>query len=123
MPDRNLNIDKLFKDYLKNYQTQAPEGAWERIQADLKKERRVAPIWLWRAAAALILLIMTFAAGYFLSQYQRDNTTLPIAEKHTPASIETPASKTEVRKVEKIYPVEQVTSTSEEKIKNKLILM
>ncbi|HQF01021.1 MAG TPA: outer membrane beta-barrel protein [Bacteroidales bacterium] len=120
MPDRNLNIDKLFKDYLKNYQTQAPEGAWERIQADLKKERRVAPIWLWRAAAALILLIMTFAAGYFLSQYQRDNTKLPIAEKHTPASIETPASKTEVRKVEKTYPVEQVTSTSEEKDKKQV---
>lgn len=120
MPDRNLNIDKLFKDYLKNYQTQAPEGAWERIQADLKKERRVAPIWLWRAAAALILLIMTFAAGYFLSQYQRDNTKLPIAEKHTPASIETPAAKTEVRKVEKTYPVEQVTSTSEEKDKKQV---
>lgn len=63
---------------------------------------------------------MTFAAGYFLSQYQRDNTKLPIAEKHTPASIETPASKTEVRKVEKTYPVEQVTSTSEEKDKKQV---
>lgn len=43
MPDRNLNIDKLFKDYLKNYQTQAPEGAWERIQADLKKNAELPP--------------------------------------------------------------------------------
>ena len=71
MSERNSNIDKLFKDHLVGYQSQAPEGAWIRLNSELHKSRGIAPIWVWRAAAAVILLMMTFAAGYFFSDYQK----------------------------------------------------
>ncbi len=70
MSDNNLHIDKLFKDHLVGHKAKAPEHAWERLHGDLQKNKRTSPVWMWRSIAASLLLLLTFGAGYFLSEYR-----------------------------------------------------
>lgn len=89
MSDGNSNIDKLFKDYLVGYESQAPESAWNRLSSEMNRNRGLAAIWIWRAAAAVILLLMTFAAGYFFSDYRRLSDNQLAVEATTPLQHET----------------------------------
>jgi hypothetical protein len=88
MPDKDLHIDKLFKEHLIGHKVKAPANAWDRLNDDLNKTKRVRPLYLWRSIAATILLLITFSAGYFFAEYQK-KTGLPIAsgeqiEKESP---------------------------------------
>ncbi|MBE0638309.1 MAG: outer membrane beta-barrel protein [Bacteroidales bacterium] len=71
MSDKNYNIDKLFKDYLLGHKAKAPADAWERLHGELHKSGQTRPVWIWRSVAAVLLLLITFSAGYFLSDYQK----------------------------------------------------
>nr|WP_321221231.1 hypothetical protein [uncultured Psychroserpens sp.] len=60
------NIDKLFKEQLKNFEVAPSDAVWENIEAELnkdKRKRRVIPIW-WKVAgvAASLLLVFTVAS-------------------------------------------------------------
>lgn len=117
MSDKNFNIDQLFKDYLVGHQSKAPVGAWERLHGELHKGGQTRPVWLWRSVAAAILLLITFSAGYFLSEYQRTTTqqftlTSPV---ETPSSeVSVPDSENQINLPEKsLDTVENLTSTGE----------
>jgi hypothetical protein len=77
MAEDKKHIDQLFKDYLSGYKAPAPKGAWERLQAEMQpKKKRMHLIYL-RLAAAAILLLIAFSAGYFWSEFKNtDNNTL-----------------------------------------------
>ena len=62
------NIDKLFKERLKDFEKSPDDAVWKHIEAELNKEereRRVIPIW-WKFAgvAATLLLLVTVASTF-----------------------------------------------------------
>jgi hypothetical protein len=55
----NQQPDKLFRDKLQSFQTPAPSGAWNRIEANLdKKNHKV--LWFRIAASLLLVAIATY---------------------------------------------------------------
>ncbi|WP_052461159.1 hypothetical protein [Psychroserpens mesophilus] len=71
------NIDKLFKEQLKNFDVAPKDHVWENIEERLhenkRKKRRVIPIW-WKVAgiAAGLLLLFTLANQFF-NNSENDN--------------------------------------------------
>ncbi|WP_431133183.1 hypothetical protein [Psychroserpens mesophilus] len=71
------NIDKLFKEQLKNFEVTPQDHIWENIQEklheDQRKKRRIIPIW-WRVAgiAAGLVLLFTVAHPFFSSSDKED---------------------------------------------------
>ncbi|WP_460220481.1 amidase domain-containing protein [Psychroserpens sp. MEBiC05023] len=59
------NIDKLFKEQLKNFEVAPSDTVWENIERELhkdKRKRRVLPIW-WKIAGVAALLALLFTVG------------------------------------------------------------
>lgn len=67
MSDDKKHIDELFRTHLKEHRAKAPGDAWQRLHADLHGKKKLFPVWYVRAAAAVVLLLLAFAAGYFLA--------------------------------------------------------
>ncbi len=78
MADDRKHIDQLFKDYLSGYKAKAPAGGWERLQAGMQPNKTRKHLLFLRLAAASILLLMAFSAGFFLSEFKNtdSNTTI-----------------------------------------------
>ena len=56
------NIDELFQEGFKQFETTPPADMWDRIDAELRKkdDRKVIPLWWrWAGVAALIALLLT----------------------------------------------------------------
>ncbi len=101
----NQQPDKLFRDKLQSYQTPAPSGAWNRIEANLdKKNNKV--LWL-RIAASLLLLAV---AAYLLWPSDSIITpSTPLADQtktEKPSTTTKPEIKTE-EQIVKSTPVPQ----------------
>ena len=89
MAEKRKNIDNLFREHLTGHKVPAPEGAWERLHAELAPAGRKKAFLIYvRVAAAVVLLLLAFGAGYFLSNYHTDKS-LPVASETTP-SVTTP---------------------------------
>lgn len=59
------NIDKLFKEQLKNFEVAPNDAVWEHIERELhkdKRKRRVIPIW-WKIGGVAALLALLFTVG------------------------------------------------------------
>lgn len=57
------NIERLFREKLKNFEATPPTDAWENINKELhseKKKRKVIPFWLKLSGVASVLLLGTF---------------------------------------------------------------
>lgn len=95
----NNNLDKLFRDKLKDLKVSAPEDTWEAIAEKLprKKKRRALVLW-WSAAAVLLILLSSSVLYLFMSDAPSKNTQLVETEKKseipTKSSTETTASET-----------------------------
>jgi hypothetical protein len=99
----NQQPDKLFRDKLQSFQTPAPSGAWNRIEANLdKKNDKV----LWFRIAASLLLVAI--AAYLLWPSNSINTPKPELAGKTKTQ---ETVKPEQKKEEQIIPV----APSEEK--------
>ena len=61
------HIDKLFADYLSDYEEKAPGYVWQNIQADIHNRKRLKYYSKLRAIAASIALLLTFGLGYLSS--------------------------------------------------------
>ena len=58
-------IDKLFKEQLKDFEVAPGDHVWDRIEGELhkdKRRRRVIPIW-WRVVGAVAILTLLFTVG------------------------------------------------------------
>ena len=69
MTSDRKNIDNLFRNGLNGYREKPPMRAWQRLEQDLfaaSSRRRMAYI---RLAAASVLILMAFGAGYYFAIY------------------------------------------------------
>jgi hypothetical protein len=73
MSDKKHHIDQLFQTGLKGHKVSAPQNAWSRLQHDLQKPPRTAMFYYSRVAAAVVLLMLAFGAGYFLSEITKND--------------------------------------------------
>ncbi|MDX1784081.1 MAG: hypothetical protein R3361_07980, partial [Aequorivita vladivostokensis] len=65
------NIDNIFNEGFKNFEATPSPRVWEKIQAELKKEkkeRKVIPLWVkLGGVAALLALLLTVGNSLFTS--------------------------------------------------------
>ncbi|GEM_PF-5558191 len=73
MLNESDHIDKLFADYLGDFEEKAPDYLWYNIQADLHNQKRLKRNSRIRTIAASIALFMTFGLGYISSDLALKN--------------------------------------------------
>jgi len=74
------NIDKLFKEQLKDFEVAPNDAVWENIERELhkkKRKRRIIPIW-WKFAGVAALLALLFTVG---NTFFNSSTDHPIKNK------------------------------------------
>ncbi len=64
------NIDLLFEEKLKQFRESPPAQTWDRLEKDLNREKSVKLLFYFRLAAASLLILLAFGAGYFYATYQ-----------------------------------------------------
>jgi Outer membrane protein beta-barrel domain len=79
MEKEQHSVDELFRTVLKDQEMAPPADAWYNIQKELDSEKRLALIWILRAVAAAIILLVTFASGYYIANFK--NKTAITANK------------------------------------------
>ncbi|MDY0334424.1 MAG: outer membrane beta-barrel protein [Bacteroidales bacterium] len=97
MSDHSHNIDKLFREKLQGHKVTAPAHGWLRLNEALHKPAARRMFWIPRAAAAVVLVMLAFGAGFFWSDYYRDKDLRTQAEVPTTIlqpDAENPKSKT-----------------------------
>ena len=70
------NIDKLFKEQLKDFEQAPNDIVWQRIEEELhkdKRKRRVIPIW-WKLAGVAAILALMFTVGNLVLNNDSNNT-------------------------------------------------
>lgn len=72
MSENKNHIDNLIQQKLKGHHVKAPANAWSRLSADLHKPARTRFFWISRSAAAAVLLMIAFGAGYYFSELNRN---------------------------------------------------
>lgn len=66
------NIDLLFEEKLRQFKETPPASSWQRLEQDLNRGRSARRLFYVRLAAASILLLLAFGAGYFYATYQSE---------------------------------------------------
>lgn len=66
------NIDVLFEEKLRQFKESPPASSWQRLEQDLNRGRSARRLFYVRLAAASILLLLAFGAGYFYATYQSE---------------------------------------------------
>nr|WP_321234035.1 hypothetical protein [uncultured Psychroserpens sp.] len=82
------NIDKLFKEQLKDFEVAPNDAVWEHIERELHKDKRkrrvIIPIW-WKVAGVAALLVLLFTVGNSMFNDNGDNSLDPnVVETDTP---------------------------------------
>lgn len=81
------NIDKLFKEQLKNFDVAPKDHVWEnieeRLHKDKRKKRRVIPIWWKVAGIAAGLLLLFTVVNQFFNNSENDNFSKDIIVDET----------------------------------------
>ncbi|GAB4313492.1 MAG: hypothetical protein Kow00127_04580 [Bacteroidales bacterium] len=67
---KDPHIDRLFRQGLKGYKSQAPVHAWDRLSGDLDRKEARKKWFLLSRIAAVLLILLAFGGGYFLALYQ-----------------------------------------------------
>jgi hypothetical protein len=63
------NIDLLFEENLKKFRKSPPAHSWDRLEKDLNRENSSKRLFYYRLAAASLLILLAFGAGYFYATY------------------------------------------------------
>jgi len=85
-------VDDLFKKRLASFEKKPSELTWKRIQEGQKTKSRRTAVWVWYAAASVVL---TLATGYLVWQGQKE-ITVPGSSKPEMAYVEKTIPKTEL---------------------------
>jgi hypothetical protein len=99
----NQQPDKFFRDKLQSFQTPAPSGAWNRIEANLDKKNNHKVLW-FRIAASLLVVAL---AAYLL--WPASTTTAPreLADKKKTEETVKPEHKKEEQQIAPEVAVEE----------------
>jgi len=109
------NIDKLFKQGLKNHEEKAPLNTWNMLDASLDKKHRIRVMRVVRYAAASVLIVLAFFVGREFDGLNQNQET-PIAQKEDASDrkesipITSPQLVAEIASPEKV--IQQNTSES-----------
>ncbi len=78
------NIDRLFQEKFKDFDAAPPEGLWQNIEAELKKDekRKVIPLWFRLSGVAAIFIIGLLLTLPFINE--PDAETNPVVIEETP---------------------------------------
>jgi hypothetical protein len=72
------NIDRLFQEKLKNFETTPKDAVWEnihnRLHKDKRKRRFIIPIW-WKLAGVAAVLALSFTAGNLMFNISTEENT------------------------------------------------
>ncbi len=99
MSDHSHNIDKLFREKLQGHKVAAPADGWLRLNEAMYKPASRRMFWIPRAAAAVILVMLAFGAGFYWSDYSRDNNLRTQADAPT-AIIQSEITNSEIEAVD-----------------------
>ncbi len=80
------NIDNLFRDSLKGYRQPPPVHSWGRLEESLDAVQSRRKVLFFRLAAASILVLMAFGAGFFYATYMRPPAD--VADREVPVEIQ-----------------------------------
>ena len=103
-------VDDLFKSKLSGLEKRPSSAAWEKIAREQKSHGRKVAIWVWYAAAGILV---TFMAGYLAWQSsQQVSVGRPVAKISEPERVVIAAPHDEVKTIDSIMeavkePVEQ----------------
>ena len=115
------NIDDLFKERFKNFETTPSPQVWKNIQAKLSaksKEKKVIPIWIkWGGVAALIALLLTVGNTVFNTSVIKTMPIVTEEKTNAPETLikENKGEAIEIVSEEKSTPMEPIDNASKEK--------
>ena len=124
---RKHPVDDLFKSKLSNWEKQPSSRAWARIAQEQKTKDRKLGLWVWYAAASIVVATMV---GYLVwpgtdeSQYLSMEKVSETADVPSPVSTDTTQKKVPVMPIEKAVesmevPAVRLAGKSEVKAENK----
>jgi cytoskeletal protein RodZ len=70
MIEDKRNIDLLFEEKLRTFGEPPPAYSWDRLEKDLSRVKSVRRQFYFRLAAASLLILLAFGAGYFYATFQ-----------------------------------------------------
>jgi len=88
MTEDRKNIDRLFKESLGGYRAKAPVNAWQRLDEELNRKDRNKSLMFFRLAAAAVIILMAFGAGYFYAVNFTNQDAITNNTKNTEPAIE-----------------------------------
>tara|TARA_R110000850_G_scaffold271031_2_gene404872 strand:- start:267352 stop:268857 length:1506 start_codon:yes stop_codon:yes gene_type:complete len=114
-------VDRLFREQLKNLEVNPPKEAWENIAAALKKEkenRRVVPLWYKLAGVAAALLLFVTVGSIFFSNPDHNKITIEddIPQKHDNNTTPDTKQKTNILQEDTTHNTEITSTDSDIKI-------
>lgn len=80
MANYDYNIDELFGESARQYKSDAPDGMWDALDADLDRRNRRKAIFWMRIAAGVAIVITAFGAGYYLGNSPKEQVNPGIAQ-------------------------------------------
>ncbi len=100
------NIDRLFQEKFKDFESTPSDAVWSNIEAELnkKKKKRIIPIWCrYAGVAALLLIALTVVNSFFnTSKVSTDNSTNQVVGSKTPKVLSNKKKGTSLEKTKEI---------------------
>ncbi|MCB2219657.1 MAG: PorT family protein [Bacteroidetes bacterium] len=116
------NIDKLFEKGLGGFRKQAPSDAWNRLHHDLNLVQRKKSLVILRWAAASLLILIAFGAGYYYATYFAQGPVLSESDSATtPDMVASPAESGNTPEKQTSVSSEDLESIPEKNISAKAV--
>jgi hypothetical protein len=111
MANKNINLDKFFKEKLIQDSIKPSELAWERLESQLPQQEKIQTPFIWWSVAASVAAV--FVAGYFAFTLSSDATVEPTLAATTGNQIEEVIEQTEENSS---VAIQEIQTQPEEKI-------
>lgn len=115
-------LDELFKDKLGHHTFAPPQNAWASIEANLIKKN--SPVFVWRLAAALLLMGCLLTALYWTTRDNNLNSNSSIVQKMEPVQLvpsETDKPKARVEEKKATTKTHQIARKQTKRVESQVI--